>query len=292
MRCEEVQDQLSLYLEDELEPAGRRAIEDHLGKCDRCRQEMALLWRTIGVLQTLEAIEVPPHLTAAVEASVNAREASWWRRVASWLFYPLHIKIPLEAAALVLVAIGAVYLSRSAPEVAQAPRPSVSLESTRRDQPVPSVTGRGEMDESAARQRSSPEPQAQIGAQEEPEGLRDKLGAARALRKEAPAAAKTAPPLRELTLRPRDASRAVSRIAEIATGMGGTVTEPRSAERLVLTIPAEAYTKFLDALRDLGDLGPPPAEAPSPPPAAGITAETRSRPSSPGTVTLAIRLIP
>ena len=139
MRCDEIQDRLSAYLEGEIEPTERRTIEIHLEECVRCRQELALLQRTVSALQSLETIEVPPRLTAAIQVEVGAREQFSWRRLASRLFVPLHIKLPLEAMALVLVTLGVVYVYRSAPELAQAPRPQAVTERESRDETAPEI---------------------------------------------------------------------------------------------------------------------------------------------------------
>jgi hypothetical protein len=52
----------------------------------------------------------------------TAYRPSWPRRVADALFRPLRVKLPLEAAAVVLVGISALYVYRYAPEVQQAAR--------------------------------------------------------------------------------------------------------------------------------------------------------------------------
>jgi hypothetical protein len=155
MRCEGIQDRFSAYLEDELEAAERRSIESHVEACVGCRQELALLRRTVSTLQSLEEIEVPPRLTAAIQAGVSAEGGSRWRHLVSRLFFPLHIKLPLEAMALLLVTLGAVYVYRSAPELAQAPRPQAVTERESRDKTTPIARGqRGDWQEQAARKKA------------------------------------------------------------------------------------------------------------------------------------------
>ncbi|MFQ5658596.1 MAG: zf-HC2 domain-containing protein [Candidatus Methylomirabilales bacterium] len=250
MRCEEIQDHLSAYLEDEVGPSERRAIEGHLLDCVRCRHELDLFRQTVSALQSMEEIDVPARLTAAIEADVSARKSIWWQDLISRLFVPMHIKIPLQAAALVLISLGAVYLYRSSPELAQAPRPSLSSEKAPRGQiAAPIGGGRQEADEVRALKRSLAKSESRPDVQEEREALGEKNITFRDVRKEA--AADAVRPLRELSLKTDNPSQAATRIAEIAERMGGRLLETRD-QQLILTIPAKAYPKFLAALRDVG----------------------------------------
>lgn len=280
MRCEEIHNHLSAYLEGEAEPADRLATEGHLERCAGCRKELELLRRTIATLQSLEEVEAPTRLTAEIQTAISARESSAWRRLVTRLFLPFHIKLPLEAMALVLITIGAVYLYRSAPELAQAPEPLAPAVTEKAAQGTPpSPAGRRDQDERAGFRRSAEKTRARPKTKKEREALAEKEIASRALRMKAPAGAKAVSPLRELILKTQDPSQAASRITEITTTMGGRLLEMREEHQLILTIPAQAYPKFLAALREMGALMNPPAEAPSPSP-------------SQETLILSLRLVP
>jgi hypothetical protein len=306
MGCQDVRNQLSAYLEGELEVAPRRAIEDHLRECVRCQGELVLLQRTIALLQGLDEVEVPPRLSAAIQVSIHPRRRRWWRAVASWLFFPVHVKLPMQVVALLLVSLGAVYLYRTAPELAQAPAPPpVATERATRDQtPSKTAAERSDLDAPGPVRESVPAPAAQpkpaetlgrraetqADVQKEREVFRQTGAGARveteekresqrqqdlvgALRKEAPPASRAAPLVRELTLKTQDPSQAASRIAEIASAVGGTLvgesdprqSDPEGLHRLAVTMPPEAYPRFVNALRELGDLSPLPAEPPAAP---------------------------
>ena len=280
MRCEEIQVHLSAYVEDEIEPGERQAIEGHLLECARCRHEIELLRRTVSGLKSLEEIEVPPRLTASIQAGIEAQGRSRWRDLTARLFFPLHIKLPLEAMALVLVALGAVYVYRSAPELAQAPRPQAVAEFESREKTVPEAAGpRVDWQEEAIRKRAGEKPDASSPAQKkEEETLREADVVQRSLRQEAPAIALRDASLPEMTLR-TDPSQAASRIASLVERIGGKVLETRGERQFIVAIPASSYSKFVDALGELGEAVHPPAEAPS-------------LPSSRETVTFSLRLIP
>ena len=302
MQCEEIKIHLSAYLEDEVEPGERRAIEEHLPECARCQHELELLRRTVSALQSLKEIDVPAQLTASIQAGIEARETSWWRNITSRLFFPLHIKLPLEAMALVLVALGAVYLYRSTPEMAQAPQPPVVTEALRGRGAAQIGGARRDMDETTALKQSDSKTEASLDDQQgrevfeeaEPKATEPQANALKeekdkevgllrygVMRKEAPASSPAPAPVRELTLRADNPSQATSRIAEIAAKMGGKLLEVRDKHQLVLSIPAQEYPRLLAALREIGTPMDLPGEA------------TEAQPSTPqATMTLHLRLVP
>ncbi len=292
MRCEEIQNRLSAYLEDEIEPAGRRAIEEHLSDCGRCRHELEMLRRTISALASLEQIDVPYRLTASIEGGVQARGTTWLQRLTSRLFFPLHIKLPLEAMALILVALGAVYIYRSAPGLAQAPRPPAATEGVFRGTGAGQVAGaRRDVDETSVLRQSAAKSEVGLDDQAEQEAFKAAESPAGEekniavhqfglMRKEAPSAADVATPLWEITLKTENPAEATSRIGEIAESLGGKLVEVRDQERLILTVPTRAYPKFLAALKELGTLVDIPGEA-----------GAATRPTPQETLTLQLRLV-
>ncbi len=280
MRCEEIQERLSAYLDRELEPAERQALEDHLRECAGCRQELALLRQTVSTLQSLEEMEVSPQLTAAIQAGVSARGRSRWQDLASRLFFPIHIKVPLEAMALVLITLGVVYLYRSAPELAQAPQPQAVTEYAAREQAAPSTAERRDRQQRVARKESADEIRARSEVQEEREVMKEPDVAARPLQKEAPATALGGVlSIPEMILKTDNPSLAASRIASLVEGLGGKLLEKKGDNQFLLAIPASSYPRFLAALRELGKPIEPPAKPPS-------------FPSPQGTVTFSLRLTP
>lgn len=309
MGCQDVRNQLSAYLEGELEVAPRRVVEDHVRQCVRCQGELVLLQRTIALLRGLDDVKVPPSLSAAIQAGIRPRRGRRWREVASWLFFPIHVKLPIQAVALLLVSLGAVYLYRSAPELSQAPQPPVATESAPRGEAVPSTAaGRADRLDGPARQeaaekssgqretqkerkvaeqedaadralrKSAPESAASAKPAEEPEALRERDIGSRVLRKEAPAGATIAAPLQDVMLETSDPARAIARITEIVSALEGKV-EVKEERHLILLIPAKAYSQFLTALKDSGYVMSSPTESPP-------------APSPEGTVTLSLRLTP
>ena len=110
----------SALLDGELEPAERAQVEAHLATCADCTAELAALARTLGMLHALPAARAPLGFVDRVLEA--ARPMPWHRRLGRRLFQPLRVKLPLEAAAVVLVALGAVYVFQNTPELQQAAR--------------------------------------------------------------------------------------------------------------------------------------------------------------------------
>src|SRR5262245_12853196 len=113
MNCGEVQKYLSDFLDKSLDNERAQAIEDHLAACSRCSEEMASLAECQRLVSGLPAVELPLGFTNRVMARVRqaANPPSLWER----LFLPLRIKIPLQATAVVLIAVLAAYIYQKEP---------------------------------------------------------------------------------------------------------------------------------------------------------------------------------
>jgi hypothetical protein len=197
-------------------------VEDHVRQCVRCQGELVLLQRTIAVLRGLDDVEVPASLSAAVQAGIRARRRRRWRGIASWLFFPIHVKLPIQAVALLLVSLGAVYLYRTAPELAQAPTPSpVATESDPRGEAVPSTAaGRANRLDQPARQEAAEKSSGQREAQKGLKVAEQEDAAGRALRKSAVEPAAAAKPAEQ-----------PEALREGATGVHAETQEKRESQR-------------------------------------------------------------
>jgi anti-sigma factor RsiW len=83
--CRRVGENLSAYLDGELQGAARREVEAHLKVCAACRKELADLEATWQLLDDLEAPIVPRTFQSQVvaRAAAEAAESPWrraWRR--------------------------------------------------------------------------------------------------------------------------------------------------------------------------------------------------------------------
>lgn len=114
MNCSEVQSRLSEYLDNILEAATKDNIIDHLSACARCRAEADNLAQTTKLVKVLPELEPPANFTTRVMAHVReqAMKPSAWER----FFLPFRFKLPIHAAAVVLVSILAFYVYQKEPQ--------------------------------------------------------------------------------------------------------------------------------------------------------------------------------
>jgi hypothetical protein len=108
MNCEEIQSRFSEYLERSLDAADMKGVEDHLQVCVSCSVEAEKLALCIEQVSNLPQVEPPIGFAQRVMAHVREIETkpSFWKG----LFSPRRIKIPLQASAVIVVGIFAVYL--------------------------------------------------------------------------------------------------------------------------------------------------------------------------------------
>lgn len=139
MECKGIREKLSAYLEGALPSEEKRLIEEHLNFCQQCTSAVEDLKKTGEFLKNLEEVEPPAWMTKKIMATVRA-EQERKRGIFRKLFYPLHIKVPIEAMATVLIAVLAVYVFRAVePEMKSMPvPPAVGPIATREEAPKPS----------------------------------------------------------------------------------------------------------------------------------------------------------
>ena len=108
MNCQEVQAELSEYLDASLDAVNLEIIENHLSQCLLCRSEADRLRECVRYVGDLPAIDPPIGFAQRVMARAREieRRPSFWER----LLFPLRIKIPIQATAVVVIGIFAVYL--------------------------------------------------------------------------------------------------------------------------------------------------------------------------------------
>jgi hypothetical protein len=112
MTCNEIENRLPAYLEESLSPEEGKSIAEHLASCPRCSRAYADMKRTEQLVHGLGEVEPPPFFEQRIMAQVR-EEAGRKQGILRRLFYPLHIKIPIQALATLLVAILAIYVYRT-----------------------------------------------------------------------------------------------------------------------------------------------------------------------------------
>jgi putative zinc finger protein len=118
--CADARALFSALVDDELSAAERAAADAHLSGCAECRRELERFSRTVSMVRALPAERAPVGFVDRVVGA--AYPVPWPRRLARRLFVPLRVKVPMELAALFLVATTAVWVFQRTPELQQAAR--------------------------------------------------------------------------------------------------------------------------------------------------------------------------
>jgi len=134
MSCKDIERKLSPYLEEIVSSEEKKQIENHLSSCQMCRRAFEELKRTVALVKGLEQVESPPWFTQKIMSRVRVEQESK-KSIIQRLFYPLHIKVPIEAFATVLIAVAAVYLFKAnEPEMKRIHVPAVTEQSASKDE--------------------------------------------------------------------------------------------------------------------------------------------------------------
>lgn len=133
MTCPETRDLLSGWLDQALDAHEREQVEAHLAGCPECRRELEGLRSTVSLLSRVEPARAPVGFVDKVMGEVYP--APWYRKLGRLVFQPLSVKLPLEAGAMVVIAVLGVYLLQRTPEMKDAARPDVPAVTSRPDSP-------------------------------------------------------------------------------------------------------------------------------------------------------------
>jgi hypothetical protein len=112
MNCGDVKILLPGYLDGDLPQDEKNAVEEHLKTCQQCVRELEALKKAALLIRGLDEVEPPPFFSKKIMARVKAEQRPK-RSLVERLFFPLHLKLPLEAVATVLIAVLAVFVYRS-----------------------------------------------------------------------------------------------------------------------------------------------------------------------------------
>ncbi len=121
MTCGEVREAFSDLYDASLSGPPLAAVSRHLETCPACRAEWAAFRGAVRALAALGSADPSPGFATRVRQQIQ--EPPWWRRVLRGLFLPLHVKVPLHALAVVLVAFAGLLLYQRSPELRRETEP-------------------------------------------------------------------------------------------------------------------------------------------------------------------------
>jgi hypothetical protein len=251
MTCDEARDLFSDRLDDRLGAGPRARLEEHLGRCPACAREWERFSGAVALLRAQPAARAPAGF--AERTLEAARRPAWPRRLLRGLFLPLHVKVPLEAAALVLVSVLVLLVARQ-PEVerlGEPPSPPAAVAPATEEQEAPATPAPPAAAEGRVAKERDLRDEA-IGRQER---------AREALKSAAP---REAAPSRSLgpfhlmgLLQPRDPPALDAQLARLVKDLDGILV--RDADRVgpgslvEVVLPREALPRLEAGLGALGD---------------------------------------
>src|SRR5438132_8143609 len=246
MTCDEARERLSALLDEALGPDERGPLEAHLAACPDCRRELGLLRNTVALLRGVEPARAPAGFVDRVLASARLVPR---RRGAPALPWP--VKLPLAAAAAVLVGVTVAHLLRMTPELQHA---------ARIEPPSPAVTEAPRPQEPPATPGGSPGPKAKAepvpATRERREGRAKDLADAATSQRSA-LRATAADVSGRLVVPDREAAaRALTEL--VAKAGGAEVTRSAAPDAMVIEvrIPRTAWAEFTREVAALGTWTP------------------------------------
>ena len=130
----DIRHKLSDYIDGSVSAREKAAIEEHLKTCSKCGDALNELQKTVEHIKTVEEVDPPAWLTQKIMAKVRA-EAEGKKNIFQRLFYPLSVKLPLEAMAVMFLAVTAFYIYQNiepSQKFAEAPPARVAKNETGR----------------------------------------------------------------------------------------------------------------------------------------------------------------
>jgi hypothetical protein len=278
MTCHDARELFSALIDEQLTRGERADVYGHLATCADCRRELAAVERTVALVRGSTPARAPAGFVDRVVAA--ARPTPWYRRAARAALLPWPVKLPLGAAAVLLVGGLAVLLFRGTQEQQRAVQPRTPppvltdrrLDGQRAEPapppapPIPPTpTAR---DDSASTDRAEA-PERNVGAASRAEDVSKPAAAPAAPAAQAPvesreksAGAKLeslrsiTPPDVVATLRAPDVNTAERALTALTARLAGAQEGRRvDGDALIveLVIPRERYADFVREVARLGD---------------------------------------
>jgi len=116
----DIRHKLSEYMDGSIIAEERAEIENHLMTCPACSDALRELQKTVDHIKSVEEVEPPAWMTQKIMAKVRSgaeEKKGLFRR----FFFPLSVKLPIQAVAVLFLTVTAFYIYRN---IQPAPMPS------------------------------------------------------------------------------------------------------------------------------------------------------------------------
>ena len=105
MKCSQVKQMISRYIDQDLASYEKRTLEHHIGECPSCQEAMEGQMAVHNLFSSAEKFEAPLGFAAKIMARIEGKE----RRTSFWSFFtfqPVFLRAVEVAFALVVIFIG------------------------------------------------------------------------------------------------------------------------------------------------------------------------------------------
>jgi hypothetical protein len=120
MECSRVNQLFSEYIDGAIDEKTRRTLEEHLTACKSCAGDLRALQSSIAAFGSLDQVKAPVDFIEKLHARIELSEqVSWLGWLKTKLFFPLHIKLPLEVVGLAMAALLVVVIHQGAKQEAR-----------------------------------------------------------------------------------------------------------------------------------------------------------------------------
>ena len=127
MDCERIRDRFSSLWEKELTSLEEKEVREHLSSCSGCRKEFEQFEKTMQWLHSVEEVEVPDGFLPGLDKKIEERKTKATlgeRSTGRWFGFPVSIKLPVQAVAMVAIVFLVLYLSKMMPTGVYHPKES------------------------------------------------------------------------------------------------------------------------------------------------------------------------
>jgi hypothetical protein len=117
MECEKVRDRFSSLWEKELTPIEKKIVNEHLSSCPACQRELEQFEKTMRWLHSVGEVEVPDEFLPELHKKMEERKkiAPDKKTTGRWFNFPLSLKLPAQAVAMVAIVFLVFYLTKRMP---------------------------------------------------------------------------------------------------------------------------------------------------------------------------------
>ena len=104
MKCRDAHELITAYIDNGIDPANDRLLQEHLSACDKCRAELKFLMAYKKSLKAINPVKAPPGFMAGLRKRLKAETRSPFTKYLEALVeFKNSLRFPVEAAALVII---------------------------------------------------------------------------------------------------------------------------------------------------------------------------------------------